>query len=300
MLSKVTRFVHRYLAGLIAAQKSPIYILGLPRSGTTWIATVFNSAESVKYFHEPFNCTNVPGASQFCMQYLSSEGNLEFERRCRAAFAGHIKDSSVRWMLTSHYRRFPWWPGRIVIKDVCSCLSADWVYQHLAPIIVIVIRHPCAVAASWSSLHYDVDRHITAVLRQKNLIGDFLRPFERTMKSAKNFWQKIGALWGATYYVLLEQQKIHPEWIIIEHEALCLDPVKKFRELFDTLNLEWTRWTDEELRRTINSQSNQPYQVRRISAQEPEKWEGELDAQRIKQVRQFAEPFGISRYTNWS
>lgn len=259
-----------------------------------------NSAESVKYFHEPFNCANVPGAAEFCMRYIYAKGDLQFERMCRAAFAGHVQERSVTWMLNPQYQRFPWWPGRIIIKDVCSCFSVDWIYQHLWPVVVIVIRHPCAVASSWHRLNYDVDRHLAAVLRQKVLFEDFLQPFEHMIRMAKSFWQKMGVLWGATYYVLLQQRKNHPEWIVTEHEALCVEPFKNFGDLFNTLDLHWTRWTDEELRRTVSRHSDEPYEVVRISAQQPEKWKRELDADAIAEIRQSVEPFGIPQYSDWS
>src|SRR5690349_12395053 len=61
------------LRAVVIAQKSPIYITGLPRSGTTWIASVINTAHSIKYLHEPFNCKNVSGASKYCMKYLTTD-----------------------------------------------------------------------------------------------------------------------------------------------------------------------------------------------------------------------------------
>jgi len=289
--------------GLAVSRKPPIFVVGLPRSGTTWVASVLNTAQSVKYFHEPFNFhglfnrTKVPEALEFCMKYLTAENrDLEFEQRCRDAFAGRTSGESVRGMLAGLYRRHPWLPGRMIIKDVCTCMALESIHRIVAPKIVIVIRHPCGVAASWHRLKYNVDRDLKVVLDQPRLLNSFLGPFENTLARAEGFWQKMGALWGATYYVLLQQCKMHPAWIIVEHEALCRDAVANFRRLFESLDLGWTNRTDQWLESSTGTNTPEPYSNRRVSEEEPDKWRSELSDEQSEQVRRFAQPFEIPFY----
>ena len=286
------------LSGIETMRKPPVYIVGLPRSGTTWIASVINTARSVKYFHEPFNCSNFIGASRFCMKYLVESGDdVEFARYCSKAFKGEILSDCSRTMLAPSYRRYPQLPGRVVVKDVCSCLAVECVESLFDPMIVLVIRHPCAVAASWHRLDYDIDRHLEAIRIQPQLNQNFLHAFQSVLRDARSFWQKIGAVWGAVYYVLSQQQKTHPMWKIVQHEVLCENPVGSFRDLFETLDLTWTDATDAFLCASTKFASADPYTTRRISANEPDKWRKQLDRQQIKDVLNFVQPFGIPLYS---
>jgi len=283
--------------GFAASRKPPIFVVGLPRSGTTWVASVLNTARSVKYFHEPLNCTNVPGAAKFCMRYLTPDHNdLEFVQRSRDAFAGRATEASVRGMLRGVYRRYPRLPGRIIVKGVCSCMAVESIFESVSPRTVIVIRHPCAVAASWHRLRYDLDRHIATLLNQPYLLGSLLKPFQNILARAEGFWQKMGALWGAAYYVLLQQCGNHPEWIVVQHEQLCRDAEDHFRRLFDALDLAWTRTTDRLLEVSTKTGSTQPYLIHRVSEQEPDKWRSELSDEQAEQVLRFARPFEIAFY----
>jgi hypothetical protein len=289
--------------GLLVSRKPPIFVVGLPRSGTTWVASVLNTAQSIKYFHEPFNFhelfnrTKAAGALKYCMTYLTAETeDPEFKQQCRDAFAGRIPGESVRGMLAGLYRRYPRLPGRTIIKDVCTCMALESIHRIVAPKIVIVIRHPCGVAASWHRLKYNVDRDLKAVLDQPLLLNSFLGRFENTLARADGFWQKMGALWGATYYVLLQQCKIHPDWILLEHEALCRDAPMNFRRLFNALDLGWTSWTDRWLASSTGTNIPGPYSNRRVSEDEPDKWRRQLSHEQADQVLQFVRPFKIPFY----
>jgi len=298
LLQKRSNQVRNIWSGIESMRKAPVYIVGLPRSGTTWIASVISTALSVKYFHEPFNCSNVFGASRFCMKYLANSGDdFAFARHCRKAFNGQIVTDSIRTMLPPSYRRFPRLPGRVVVKDVCSCLAVECVDGLVNPMTILVIRHPCAVAASWHRLSYDIDRHLEAIRIQPHLNEDFLRGFQSVLTNARSFWQKMGAVWGAVYYVLLEQQKRHSTWQTVLHEVLCQNPVGSFKNLFEELDLTWTAATDTFLDATTKFDNADPYTTQRISADEPEKWQKQLDKKHIKEVLNFVRPFGLPFYS---
>lgn len=285
---------------MIIAQRRPIYVVGLPRTGTTWIASILNTAEAIKYFHEPFNHNNVAEAAMYSMKYIrAGDDDYVFARFCSDAFVGRTDGPNVRSQLSWRYRRFPWWPGRVMVKDVHSFGALEWIHQHISPVTIIVMRHPCAVAASWLRLNYGIES-FQRLLDQPNLIDDYLEPFEGLLRSARGYLEKIGALWGATYYVMLQQQRIHSDWILVQHEELCRDPVEQYRKLFRILDLQWTQKTDELIAVSTTRHSNKPYELERISSQEPDKWKEELSAEQIEQVRQFVEPFGIQYYTDFS
>ncbi len=59
-ISKTSRLTSDLFTSMLVADKRPAFIVGLPRTGTTWIASILNTAPGIKYFHEPFNPHNVP------------------------------------------------------------------------------------------------------------------------------------------------------------------------------------------------------------------------------------------------
>ena len=299
ILQKRRNQIVTLLRGVEMMRKRPIYIVGLPRSGTTWLATTIATARSVKYFHEPFNCSNVIGASRFCMKYLvDSDDDLEFVHHCRKAFAGQILNDSARDILSPFYRQYPKFPGRVVIKDVCSCLAVECIDSLCNPITVIVARHPCAVAASWYRLGYNVDRHLQIVREQTQLCDGILKPYRDVLHAAAGFWQRMGALWGAVYFVLCRQQERHPGWKIVNHEDFCIKPMETFQTLFRLLDLVWTTATDEIIRVSTKTNSTEPYLAQRISEQEPGKWRAILSDDQINQVLDFVKPFGFRTHFN--
>jgi hypothetical protein len=297
-IARASRATRDLVGGLRAAQQPPVFIAGLPRTGTSWIASIVNTARGVKYLHEPFNCVNVAGAAPMCLKYLGANDNA-FVERGRDAFAGTTSGPYVRARLSGRYAHYPWWPGRLVIKDVCACLAVEWVERHFVAGIVMVIRHPCAVADSWLRLGYDVDLHLRRLLDQPALLATQLGPFEHLLRDAKEYCEKVAALWGATYSIMLRQQRAHPRWTLVQHEELCRKPLEGSRQLFERSGLEWTAATDEFLERSTSSDAGRPYAPQRVSADEPDKWRTRLHGRQVDQVRRFVAPFEIDYYSDF-
>ncbi len=289
---------------LRAARQAPIFVVGLPRSGTTWLASTLAQADGVRYLHEPFNVTHLPAARAFHMQYVRATDRVpDFERYSRAAFAGRGAYHKHKGEHAAHaLQRRPWWPSRSLVKDVHTCLALDWISSHLRPRVVIALRHPCAMAASWARLrerspndrHWqNADVHLQALLAQPALMADHLAPYRDVLESAETYFEKLGAFWGASNYVMLRQQQWHPDWLVVQHEELCLDPLRAFRSLFRTLGLAWTADTQSKLQQDTTVDSGRPYVLQRVSRDEPDKWRDELSAAEAEQVLRFARPFDM-------
>jgi Sulfotransferase family len=289
--------INSLLTGLKNYQKPPIYIVALPRSGTTWVVSILNTVPGIKYFNEPFNIDHVPEALPHIRKYLRANDNdPEFAQFCQNAFTGKINNAFVKHQLCQPYKKMPWLPGRIVVKDVHSNLAVEWIDRHIVPMTVIMMRHPCAFALSWSSLYKSIDKNIEQFTSQPNLMEDYLQPFQHLFKDAQTLWEKLGLFWGASYYVMLSQQKKHPNWLVIQHEQLCVDPVAEYQKLFAQLDLPWTKPTQEVLDGSMTKDSGKPYVPQRITSQEPDKWKNKLESAQISAIQRFVQPFEINGY----
>lgn len=304
MLTKPQKFIkltEDLLNGIPASRKPPIYLVGLPRSGTTWIGEVVNTSPGVKYFFEPFNFRFIPEAIPHRQKYVhSTDQDEDFARYCRDAFAGKINHQHYKFHLNWIYKKIPWFPGRVTIKDVNSLLALEWIDYHINPKIVMIMRHPCAVASSWFRLwggpQKELETLLEQLLKQPKLMRDYLQPFEELMRKAQGFWQQVGVFWGAMYYVALEQQKKHPHWLVVQHEQFCQQPIQAYRQLFEKLDLPWSARTNDFLSISTQKNSKNPFIPQRIPSQEAEKWKQELESWQIAEIRKFALPFGISYY----
>ncbi|MGL5084039.1 MAG: sulfotransferase [Microcoleaceae cyanobacterium] len=281
-------------------RKSPIYLAGLPRSGTTWIASILSEVPGIKHLHEPFNADIYPELEPYRNQFLqANDAASEFLTECQAAFSGLPRTALVLNKMNGTYRKFPWLPGRVLIKDVHTFLALDWISQHFFPMTVIIIRHPCAIAESWDRLGWKTEKSFSRLLNQPTLMNAYLQPFQKMLNTAETFWQRMGAFWGASYFVILQQLQHHPDWILVSYETLCQDPIRCYQQLFQQLNLNWSPLIEKLLIASTQGHSQNPYSTQRIATQAAEKWRQILSLEQIQQVQEFAEPFGLKRYAEF-
>ncbi|MEL7354085.1 MAG: sulfotransferase [Cyanobacteria bacterium J06560_5] len=291
----------------MARQNSPIFVLGLPRSGTTWLASVLGTASGIKQFHEPFNKDHVPEAAQHWNRYLRIEDvDPEFDSFCQRVFAGRMTDSYTRCKLSWPYRawgkKMSWLPGRVMVKDVHALVCLDRISTLVAPQVVIVNRHPCGLADSWvrtfpAARNSKSVKGLDRLLQQPQLIDDYLEPFTGLLSSRDDFFQSIALYWGVVNYIWQQQRRQHPDWIFVQHEELCTDPKAAYEKLFSKLNLVWTDRTNEILQNSTNRDAMQPYSPVRISSQEPEKWLSRLSGDQIDLVKKTMSIFNLPIYS---
>ena len=96
--------------------KRPIFLAGLPRTGTTWIASVLAATPGMAYFYEPFNYRQVEESAPFAMRYLrGGDSAPEFEAYCRRCFSGRQRDRALHSRQPIWRRWFPFTSGGSLI-----------------------------------------------------------------------------------------------------------------------------------------------------------------------------------------
>lgn len=184
--------------------------------------------------------------------------------------------------------------GRVVLKDVHACLAVESVHRELDPITVIVVRHPCAVAESWARLGYDPRRSLETLLGQEDLRRAHIGAFETHMRSAGDYFFRLGALWGAAYYTLERLAANHAQWQLITHEAVCRDPAGELGTLLGRAGLRMSRKGHRFLgAHDSGDDGERAYSLRRVAGSEPDKWRGRLADEDARRVLDGARPFGV-------
>lgn len=280
--------------------KPPILIAGLPRTGTTWLGEVLGATTGTAYYFEPFNLKQLGETRSWWLRYLrASDEEPDFAAYCQKCFSGRQRHPRVMRFQSRWRRMLPFPTGRVLIKDVHSVLTLDWIHHHIAPRIVILLRHPFAMAESWHRMNKGEDVPLLdSLLGQRSLVEDYLQPFASHLRSAgKDFWSRTVLYSAACYHVALEQQRRHPEWIVIRHEDFLDDPLPRFRDLCAKLDLPWTAQAEERLKESNEKDSGKMFVAQRLLENEKDKWRRSLTAEQIKIMTDALAPFQMSGYT---
>lgn len=128
-----------------------LVISGYPRSGTTWLAEVVATAPRTGIVFEPLNHITVPAAKLAGCGwenfYLPDEPWPE-----GVAFVGEVLAGRVltRWTASRLPVSKAAGVSQWIVKFVRANQMLGWMVSHFAiPPPVLLIRHPCAVFASW-------------------------------------------------------------------------------------------------------------------------------------------------------
>ena len=219
--------------------KDSIFLAGVGRSGTTWVSDVINHNNEYRYIHEPFHPHRVRQVKHFqYMQYLRPQDkDPELTKTAETILSGRFRGL---WTDADNTTIFS---SQRLIKDIRANFLLRWLYENFWGMpIILLFRHPCAVANSWLKLGWGTEESgtrsdIEICLSQKELMDDFLEPFKNDIQKAKDDFEKHVFLWCIQYYVPLRQFRpgeIH----LAFYEELCENPEKEIQRLFSFIGKE--------------------------------------------------------------
>lgn len=298
-------------------------VLGLPRSGTTWSARLLASAAGCRAVMEPDNekiSAPAMGAKRGVGRFpvlAPGDDDPAYRRlwawalagaprsrglRLAAAIGRRAEDAELESLFAGRRssrlalaamlaRRLPV-PGagssdvRLVVKSVHACLAAEWLAHEFRVEVVVVRRHPAGILASWLELGLpDADRGLD---RNPAVRRRYVEPWGLATPApahvARAAWQ-IGLLSSALEDALVR----HPEWHVVEHEALCRDPHARLGDLFTDLHLSWSDRVDEQLEESDGPGSG--FTPRRRRSEAPDSWRTRLGPSELADLERALEGF---------
>jgi len=211
-----------------------VILAGMGRSGTTWVAELINADGGDRIVFEPFFAARVPEAAGFdYLQYLRpSQSDPILVERARAILAGKVRN---RWVDRDNHGFFY---RRRIIKDIRCNLMLAWL-KAIAPAIpiVVVVRHPLAVTASWLKLGWgkelDGDRTDVDILTAQPdlfedfpILGNLLNEIDPTSR-----FEQVLFEWCVLHLVPYQQFQTGGAYFLF-YENLILQPEQELRSLF--------------------------------------------------------------------
>jgi hypothetical protein len=300
--------------------RSPILVTGAHRTGTTWVGKMMAASGQVAYISEPLNVLHRPGVLGVPVQrwytYITDENEaaylpalrqtINFRYRVLAEIRSlrSVKDvlrMARDWSIFTRGRLFH---QRALLKDPFAVFSAPWFAKQLGCQVVITVRHPAAFASSlkWLKWHFDFND----LLAQPWLMQDLLEPFRYDMEKALHECDDVIAqaslLWRIVYQVILEYQQKFPDFQVVRHEDLSLDPIQGFEALYKRMGLSFSDRAQKVILQSSSADNpkqlskGKVHRVRLDSRANLDNWKRRLEREEIRRVRQITEDIALTYY----
>jgi hypothetical protein len=244
---------------MITPVKTPIFVTGAPRSGTTWLGKILSKSSAIGYIHEPFNLDiNRPGICNiqppYWHTYVTTENEEDYYESIKSTinFQYHLRDEinlaeSPKDILRiirdySIFSKYKVLGSRPLVKDPLAVFSAEWFANRFLSTNVVLIRHPAAFVGSIKKQGWKF--HFTHLLDQPLLIRDYLFPFEKEIADyaaqERDTIDQASLMWKLIHLVISKFKDKNPDWIYLKHEDLSKDPLLEFKSLFEKLGLDFS------------------------------------------------------------
>jgi hypothetical protein len=263
---------------------------------------------STAYISEPLNVLHRPGVLRAKVkhwyQYVCEDNEGEFLPAFRELldFDYHIWDEirsirSRRDFLRMGRDFAIFYNGlmrgqRVLMKDPFAVFSTDWFAKRLNCRVVIVVRHPAAFVSSLKRLNWPFD--LQDLLDQPLLMRDHLEPYRGQIESAQkgDLIGQWALLWNLIYSTVHAALARNPGSITVRHEDLSIDPINRYRDLYHTLDLEFTPRVEKVILKSSSSENpaegsrKRIYSVKLDSRANVDNWKKRLTEDEIRRIRE--------------
>lgn len=237
--------------------KRPLLVTGAHRSGSTWVGSVLEKSAEIYSIFEPFNKDFGPGACRSIFKYwypyiddtncAEAQTVIQSLLDYKFQFFKEILSAHTRWQLRQcleqcvMFRLARWRKKRTLFKDPIALFSAPWLAGAFHFQVIVLVRHPAAFISSLKQLGWSFP--FRDLLAQPLLMDGPLAEFRPSVeKFAAEPQDIIGQgilLWNIFYSRVREYQEKYPDWQILRHEDISMEPVEAFRRIFAALDLEF-------------------------------------------------------------
>jgi hypothetical protein len=297
-----------------------IFVIGPPRSGTTWVEQVLSRATSARVVHEPDNETCNP----FALRAKTSLGRFPvlapgdaappayFDLWSRA-FEGIGRAATARWLTAKALLRtaeadldaaFDQGEHRFstrlrLVRAMAALPPVSLAEAGATPVLVKSV-HAC-LAAEWITelwrpkvvvvLRHPLNvvaSHVALGWGPSNLDYPFLHrglarlPWVPAVPAGATMLQRLAWQIGVFIAALQAAGKQHTDWLFVSHDDLCAEPAAGFESLCADLGVPWTDEAADFL--AASDRPGKGLDTRRVTAEQPSNWTRQLTAAQVEDV----------------
>ena len=295
-----------------------ILVAGTQRSGSTWTSRVLGCAPNTRIVNEPDSFVSDLAAAPTVKElgYMpvlapGDEAPQAYERVWQFAFVGgwpwdrwrpaialgrqirrlpsSVRDPFITSLMRATGRTRPR-PEHVIVKSVNSCFSLEWIVGRFTPKVVVTVRNPMAVVSSWKDIGITAPYLATHPRLRERYIDAYGLP-EPPASPADELEQVAWGV-GLQAFALKLACDRHPEWLVVQHEAMCADPTNAFRALYTDLGLTWIPAADRYLQ-SVN-QPGEGFATSRVTQDAPHRWRSRLSRQEKTAVQRVLGQFPVA------
>ena len=293
-------------AAVIPGRADRLLLLGVARSGTRWLATTLGHTERSRLVKEPdkvdadragsghsrlgFGAYPVLDRGDPAPHYRAL-WDLAFSarvpnragwKRSAARVALHlprrVRDPLLR-RTAQAISSLPGRPAHVVVKSIYAQFAAEWLVDVYQPRVIVIQRDPLNVISSWAELGvHGFDLLERPSIRERHLERLGIAP----LRPGASQLQSISTCVGLLCTMLGEHLDRHPEWLLVTHEELCIDPERAIRAVADWAGLTWT----EETARFLNesNRAGTGFSHERVTRDQPDRWRARLNDAQVAEI----------------
>jgi SAM-dependent methyltransferase len=250
-------------------------IFGVPRSGTSWLAQMFNSHPDVvmrfqplfSYAHKNQLDEHATGADIEQFYQDIHAGNDPFAGMTAPHFAAHPKDFQKNAQ-----------PTHICFKEAQSLHIIENMLAQCPDLRVMgICRSPMAVLASWMqaprefSPHWDIHEEWRSAPGKNNGNKELYFGYDK---------------WKEGMQIFVDLARRYPQqFVLVKYDALLRAPHAVMRNLFDFCGLGWDRQVENFIVQSQSKHDDDPHSVYRIKTHD-EAWTSVLPDDIAKTIEQ--------------
>lgn len=240
----------RLIAALCPFRRPPVVLLSYPRSGSSWVGWILGTSPDVVYLREPINHQlqrrdgGAKPVETVIDPYADAATARWYARAADRAFAGIVPDGRAEIVADPATLRLRERRRRHLLVKEVNPLAVELFVARYRPKIVLLLRHPAAVAGSWERLGW--------------LGGAF---------------EEFGLSYGRHLAHALATGS--RGWLLpVRYEDLAAAPAVEFPRLFAALGIRPPAGLAGVLQEFCEAPAaaSSPYDIRRTSAAEADKW----------------------------
>ena len=258
----------------VTFKRPPILVVSFPRSGSSWLGARLGLSENAAYLREPINTEflNQGGRHTLKIIHASQPDPIFLKSSVKAFQKAPCYDTKIvafpkQWV--------PWNLNgkRRLLKEVNPLAIEYWI-QEFSPIIIFIVRHPAAIAASYLELGWLEN----ADVRDTPHASD-LSPFEV-------FGRRVGEVFENSLNILAKHPQSH---LVVKYEDLVLNESSELSRIssFAGLKLDTNKLlTDlEGSGKNLEAFKINPFSLQRRSSDQNNKWRTKLSQSQINEIR---------------
>lgn len=303
-----------------ANELTPILVTGSHRSGTTWVGRMLAADADTAYISEPLNVLHRPGVYRVPVKhwytYITEENEAEYLPAFHELldFQYHLllEIKSLRSVkdflrMGRDFRIFfngSMHGQRALIKDPFAVFSTPWFAKRLNCQVVITARHPGGFVGSLKRLGWNFD--FDNFLNQPLFMRDHLETDRAAMESMPkdDIIGQAALLWKIIYRFVHLTKESFPQFQVVRHEDLSLDPMGGYQALYKNLGLSFTEHVKDIIQNSSSSENptklakNKTHSVKLDSRANLDNWKKILSPEEISRVRKLTEGVSESFYSD--